>query len=501
MDWDIQDLLSRYSNLRDLRPDDVMNALKGMSRPEQQPAQPPVQSPAQTQEQPSGTDMINRTMERAIPQLQQQSPRPVPNPLEVDMQRSIVGAKGNYAAADTDAKRMAAQQQAQLLRDIANSVGMDMSGYGADDTLQDATKRLASREAQDIIEGLQGRYAKTTDQYYQDTYMEGIMRGYSPRQARRLAGTRAQQYQANRVAYLDGLFNSYGRDGRVVTAVGNQILGAMAQENPLLAGFYLQIYPNQQDAYKRDNQLEDFALTQNNALARMAQQYLYNEQFAQNEHGRREQSRDKDVARDTAKYGARTAIDFANTRNLQGLKEEAEERAYRKGQARANEWADYLGFTGDEKKYFVAAINGIKLPTKQGGKIDSESLKNLKTYHDMLGSREQQILSELKKEDGTLAADDGERAKRLTTQLESIRQQRQELENMYGEVLGISGAGYEDFSDTDESKNIANIARILQIGAQSGENEEQQFQAVRKWVPQDRTDHYVRGLIKKARGG
>lgn len=69
--------------------------------------------------------------------------------------------------------------------------------------------------------------------------------GYSPRQAKKFAGYNARDYQANRVAYLDNLYNSYGRDGLVTTPLGNQIIGQLATENPMLANFYANAYPAQ----------------------------------------------------------------------------------------------------------------------------------------------------------------------------------------------------------------------------------------------------------------
>ena len=88
----------------------------------------------------------------------------------------------------------------------------------------------------------------------------------------------------------------------------------------------------------------------------------------------------------------------------------------------------------------------------------------------------------------------------IQRQIQAVDAQAADIYDAIQGVIGITG-GYEDFSDTDEARNVANITKILQIGAQNGQTDEQQFQAVRKWVPQDRTDNYVRSLIRKARGG
>lgn len=51
--------------------------------------------------------------------------------------------------------------------------------------------------------------------------------------------------------FLDGVLNSYGRNGLITNEAGNQIIGALLGEDPNLASFYAQIYPNAKEQFTR----------------------------------------------------------------------------------------------------------------------------------------------------------------------------------------------------------------------------------------------------------
>jgi len=237
-------------DLKDVAP--IIQGLLISKSQEYKPIQPlpllteqPIEQPPQ--EQRGRTEMVNAAMENAMPQ--------APNPYALNVKRDIVQAKKAYDDATTDEQRTAAQSQANFLRDIASTAGIDLSGYGSDDSYADAYKNLYSQQAQDIMAALQGQYSKNSKQYYNDKYLEGIMRGYSPRQSRKVAEALTGDYQADRAQYLDGLLNSYGRDGLVKNEYGNQFIGELAGEDPQLASFYAQIYPNAKEAFNRYNTL------------------------------------------------------------------------------------------------------------------------------------------------------------------------------------------------------------------------------------------------------
>ena len=273
--------------------------------------QPPVEQP----EQRDGKDMVNAAVENAI--------RPAPNPLEIASQNNVIAQKQAYADAKDDAGRQMAASMADALRNTATAAGIDMSGYGSDVSLQDAQRNLASRQAQDIMEALQGQYAQSSDRYFEKEYTRALAKGYSDEDAKDIAGQKARRYQADRVAYLRGAYNSYGHDGRVTNNYGNMFLEMMASENPTLANFYAQVYPNQRDAYSQENQIARDMLQNNNLLERleklqgyeeknMGLRFNYNEKSADNASERRKNEKffDANVDFQDAKARAEFARKF-----------------------------------------------------------------------------------------------------------------------------------------------------------------------------------------------
>lgn len=207
--------------------------------------------------------MVDRAMEPAV--------SPAPNSYERQLQRAIVEQKQAYADAQTDAARQQASSMAEFLRSQGSAGGMDLSGYGSDVSLADAYKNLYSQQAQEIMGALQGQYSMNSNKYYTKTYNDLRKQGYSVGRSKRVAGNMAREYQANRVAYLNGVYNSYGHDGLVTNNIGNQIVGMLSMENPTLANFYATIYPNAKDAYKQQNTLESKAIDQQNHMAQLEQ--------------------------------------------------------------------------------------------------------------------------------------------------------------------------------------------------------------------------------------
>ena len=227
----VQDLLTRRALEEQAVAGEPKPLLSLLSNPEQsapaeQPPPQPQQSPQTQQQEPlDGKQMIDVSMAKAldIPQ--------APNPYALNVQRGLLAQKQAYADAQTDAGRSAAHSRAELLRNKANAAGIDISGYGSDVSLGDAVNNLASQEARDIMGALQGYYSGDSGQYYTDKYLQGIEMGMSPRRARKAAEVLAGNYKADRMQYLDGLLNSYGRAD---TALANQIIASMIPEAPAL---------------------------------------------------------------------------------------------------------------------------------------------------------------------------------------------------------------------------------------------------------------------------
>ena len=118
-----------------------------------------------------------------------------------------------------------------------------------------------------------------SNRYRDKIFDEAIARGLSPRRANKLADSQAKRYQADRGQYLDGLLNSYGREGFVMTSQGNQILGELAHEDPLLANLYATIYPNAKEAvqhgYALDSLLVDISAESSRILAHLEHRLAY----------------------------------------------------------------------------------------------------------------------------------------------------------------------------------------------------------------------------------
>lgn len=240
-------------------------------------------TPPEEPEPIEGKQLVNQSIAPTIPQAM--------NPYQLEIQRGLTAQKQAYANARTNEERNNASSTAELLRAKGAAAGLDLSGYGADVTLNDAYKNLASQEARDIMGALQA-YSMNSDQYYEDSYQQAIARGLSPRRAKQLAGTQARQYQANRVAYLTTVFGNYGvgEDG-ATNALGNQFLGMLAMENPPLANFYSNVYPNAKDTYKTATDIAREATKQGYALdllkagheydlKKMGEQFNYNQKAA-----------------------------------------------------------------------------------------------------------------------------------------------------------------------------------------------------------------------------
>lgn len=495
------------------------------------PAQPaPVEQPQQqpspkAQEPLDGKQMIDVSMAKAldIPQ--------APNPYALNVQRGLLAQKQAYADAKTDADKVTAHSTAEILRNKANAAGIDVSGYGSDVSLGDAVNNLASQEARDIMGALQGYYSRDSGQYYTDKYLQGIEMGMSPRRARKAAEALAGNYKADRVNYLDGLLNSYGRGD---TALANQIIASMIPEAPALAQFYALTNPRPLDDYNAANTAAQEAVKQGyalellgaghgydlekigaqtagnialenarseNTLKRDAQQDKYTKENARNQYGYQWNLNEQRGKLEAALAKLRGNIERDNLEYLERFKVDLNNEEFQKKVATYEVFADYLGLKGDAAKSFVVSALGIKLPDPNTGKFDKASIDNAKKVHDALDASEKNILDQIKNAGMDL---DPNTEKELKAKLEQIRLSKQNLINQMGDQLG-GGQMYSEFDESNddaaEQRNIANVASILRVGSQAGASDEQQFAAVRKWVPSNRTDAYVQGLIRKARGG
>ena len=398
----------------------------------------------------------------------------VPNPLYYQDMNSIAGLKALNELAgegtEGDVIRDWTHKQADLIRERAAATGKyDLSQFGANNaTARDTVQQIESQRARDILEATMpdGKYYRTADQYYRDQYRKARLMGYSARQAKMFAGEDARRYQADRVGYLDAVYNSHGRDGYLTTPEGAQILAQLAQENPMLANFYGQVYSLPKDEYTRQSRLTEEAVKNNYQLGQLAlqhgftnenqfNQFRYNTLLQYVSHLLGLDKLDATTNANIRQYKAHKATDNAYKIADEIRAEANEEKAWQKKNERIENLGARCGFEGKDLSLFIAAAHGIKIPADKNGKMSDDSLKNLKELHTMLGSRETSLANQIKDLQATGSADP-EQIAQLTAQLNEVRTQRMSIENNYGSSIGIEGvgeSGVKPFSADDEVNN------------------------------------------------
>lgn len=223
------------------------------------------------------------------PQIQPQQ-QPYLNPLTAALYDALIGNKKAYDDAGITARlnnpnekdeavldaaandiRTAAHADNDRIRELAKAINLDLNGYESVG-YQDAANALQERKTKEIAElmGNTGRYSVSTDQFYNDNYLALIGEGKSAREAKRIAGRRAQEYQADRMTYLRNAFNVHGLDGNYVNGTGVDILNEMAEEMPTVANVYAQSYQLPTQLQDRFNALRDKEIAQANNLEQIA---------------------------------------------------------------------------------------------------------------------------------------------------------------------------------------------------------------------------------------
>lgn len=413
----------------------------------EQSAQPVQQ---QQVEQASGTDLVNRAVESA---LRPQAPNVVQNKLINDVLAQKIAydlAEQKYKAAQDEATRQGLlsdmqkfNQQANFLRDTGNKLGIDLSGYGEGVSFQDADRNLYTKELQELMHMSTGRYSLSADRFYEQEFERQMMSGTSADTARRRASRAAREYQADRVAYLNGLYNSYGRDGLVTNATGNDILRRLAADDPTAANFYAQVYPNAKNAYERQNKLEDDAIAQTNTFAKMAKAFEYNtlEQLLGGEITRQNQANAADLAdRNAANQAKRT--EEAKTREA----EQAFEYRYKQFMGDIM-FAKNLIPDADIKELTYAVM---KFTTSKGK--DKESAKELTNfYKNMIETKQKQkefIMDRYKDAENGIPQEEQDNINQLDADISTYTEQL--------EVL----AGIRDVEPTFEFRNLQTDEQI-----------------------------------------
>lgn len=172
----------------------------------------------------------------------------------------ILYAKQLYDSASkkNDANGMAqAQGIAQSARNLAGQYGIDMSNYGADQTLQQASQAQSPMvDVKKAIDAYTGN-PMSAQEYWQQLYDQVRAKGVGNDAANKYASQRAAVYQAQKVADLSSQFNQYGvSQDDSVNPLGMQMLSQIATEDPDLYAKMLGSYGTPRDnyAFNRDVQ-------------------------------------------------------------------------------------------------------------------------------------------------------------------------------------------------------------------------------------------------------
>lgn len=297
-----------------------------------------------------------------------------PNPFSIGLQKSIAEMKIlNELAplgASGDALRAVTSQNANAIREQANAAGIDLSQFGANSaTAQDAWQQIQSQKARHIMDAIEGQFSKTADQYYDQKYDDLILQGYSVGKAKRVAGSLAKKYQANRVAYLRGIYGSYGRDENGTNDLGADMLGMMSQENPSLANYYAQIYPLPRDTIARRQQLEDKALDQTNAFAKLDLVHNYDVENMIRNFILKQQDEDNSIGRYKNKVQFQTNEAIRQYAATKGMPQSEIDKLIQQG----TQWGAANGLSGEELEQFAlnyvnkAMIYGLMGKDGKGG--------------------------------------------------------------------------------------------------------------------------------------
>lgn len=202
----------------------------------------------------------------------------------------------NNAANDTEQTKAAdtmkeASAAADSIRQSAEAAGINLSQYGADTTLQQASQNLNN----DFYTGVKNILGNdlSSDEYYNQIFNQVKKNGGTDRQANMLAGRKAAVYQSQRLSRLSNAFENYGlNQSGSINNIGAQILMQMQQENPNQANGYANMYATPKDDYSVNKQIVLQNNQSNNAYRNEFrinnQKYELNDKTANNDLVRKE---------------------------------------------------------------------------------------------------------------------------------------------------------------------------------------------------------------------
>lgn len=186
--------------------------------------------------------------------------------------RAITQEKQNYAtaqAAGDMAGMKAAHESADILRQAAQQQGINLDAYDAGQTLAQS-KAASHAAALAAYTQLFGKDSVTPDQYYAQQYNNLRSQGAPRRIAQRLAGERAEQYQADWMADRSLAAYNFGlSNDNAINQYGAQVMDAMRGVDPTSIGLLNAYFakPVNEYTYLRGEMARDAQLGRTKDLA------------------------------------------------------------------------------------------------------------------------------------------------------------------------------------------------------------------------------------------
>lgn len=425
---------------------------------------------AQQQAQAAAQQTAQQAAQAQAAQQQQQQ---LMNPAQWHYGKAILPYKNAYENADVlaralnptvtdeaqlgaaaDALRGLAHKNADNIRQIAKDAGIDLSGI-EDASYADAQRNMMTRQTKEVANLLsgQGKYGRNADRYFDDEYMALIGEGKSANDAKRIAGQRAQRYQADRVTYLRNAYNMYGRDGNYTNEYGVPILQEIAMEMPEVAQVYATAYKLPTAAQERAEELYDTERGYQNTADMKHMEFMQN-LFKDDMDFRQllqqlalQQGYTQDNIRLGSELGTKKMLEQIEAQFKADVKkyeikgkidiDQALEK-YRRGYIFGME---ELGLTPFEARKYAGTLIGVKYSDDGKPVNDKDTIDGLTKANSAFETSIKRIEDILN--NPTAALSDQERAE-LQQQLTNLRKKQRKIQN---DLFGLTGGGSESSQD------------------------------------------------------
>ena len=257
------------------------------------------------------TDQMNQQLNGANYQnFRENFPNPTPSisPREFGMQKQIYEQKLIYddaqkklAEATSDQERGRFQKvmddaatSANLLRQNAQNLGWNTTGFNADNSLGEAVQRMnlnRNRGAYEVLD------MPSTSAQLRSHYQQLLDKGVSPSLARAATKLKHDEFRESNIQKLMEGFNAYGLnpDGSV-NEFGQMIAQKLYGESPY-ADKFISGYASPRDNFNRNAALEQITLAQDAAMARQLAQLQSAENIADKNLGLQKSRLELDMAK------------------------------------------------------------------------------------------------------------------------------------------------------------------------------------------------------------